>query len=343
MFLQIYDQNVMQIGVLDYYESLIWTKRYNKTGDFKVVIPLKGKIPDFVVPDYFVTLSEDLEPGYYMMIESIEVDQNEEGNVLTVSGRSLEALLERRIVWDKSTYSSKTTEYIVKDLIGKSFINPSISDRKIDNFVYEEPEEGLAFSTVDAEYDGEDLLDVVSALCAENNHSMSVRYLNGKFTYKTYAGTDRSHDQIERDEVLYSADFDSLASSNYLESIKNYKNVVQVVDSTGNKRTVVGLEKGMDRREYRASPSNEVTNAASLNAYGNKVLYENRKVSILDGVAINDAYKYGMDVFVGDIVQFKNDYGIESRSRITEYIYSEDLSGVNNYPTFTVIEQKGDE
>lgn len=342
MFLQVYDENMMQLGVIDSYESLIWTKRYNKPGDFKVSIPLKGKIQDFIKLDYFLTLSEDLEPGYYMMLETIEVDQQvDEGNTLILSGRSLEAILERRIVWDKAIYSSKNTEEIIKDLLLKSFINPSASARKIPNFTYEEPEKGLIFSNVSAEYDGDDLIDVISTLCSENNHAMSVRYLNGKFTYRTYTGTDRSHDQNKRDEVLYSAEFDSLASSNYLESIKNYKNVIQVVDSSGNNKLVVGDVSGIDRREYRATPEN-VTNQASLKAYGNKVLYMNRKEAILDGVAINEAYVYGRDIFVGDIVQFKNDYGIESKSRITEYIYSEDLSGINNYPTFTVIEQKGE-
>lgn len=347
MFLQVYDQNVMQIGVVDVYTSLIWTKRYNKTGDFKLTIPLSGRIPDFFVydmnaEDHFVTLSEDLEPGYYMIIETIEVDQGEEGNTLTISGRSLEALLERRIIWDKIEYSSKKTEAVIKDLIEKSFINPSVSDRKINNFVYEEPEEDLSFSTIDAEFDGDDLLTIFSSLCAENHHSMSVKYLNGQFVYKTYTGTDRSHDQTSTDEVLYSADFDSLASSNYLESIKNYKNVIQVVDSSGAKKMVVGEASGINRREYRATPQNDVANQESLKSYGNKVLYENMKSAILDGVAINDAYIYGRDIFVGDIIQFKNDYGIEGKSRITEYIYSEDTSGINNYPTFTVIEQKGE-
>lgn len=341
MFLQIYDQNVRQIGVIDVFTSLIWTKRYNKPGDFVVVMPLKGDIPDFLVLDYYVTLSDDLEPGYYMIIETMEVDQEEEGgNTLTITGRSLEALLDRRVVWDKVTYSSKKTEAIIKDLLEKSFIKPSDSERKVENFVYEEPEKDLNFSSVDTEFDGEELLDVIPSLCAENYHSMSIRYVDGNFIYKTYTGTDRSHDQTETDEVLYSPDYDTLASSNYLESIKNYKNVVQVVDSTGNNKAVVGKGTGIARRECRVTPEN-VTNQASLKAYGNRVLYENSKTAILDGTVINGVYIYGIDIFVGDIVQFKNDYGIESKSRITEYIYSEDISGINNYPTFTVIEQKG--
>lgn len=337
MFVQVYDKNILQVGVVDLYTSLIWTKRYNKPGDFKVTIPIKNELPEFIDLDHFVTLSEDYEDGYYMMIESMEVDQEaEKGTTLTISGRSLEALLERRVIWDKMVYASKTTEWIVKDLIEKSFISPSVSDRKIANFVYEAPDFGLTFPLVNAEYDGENVLDIVSSLCSEKKYSISVRYLNGKFIYKTYSGTDRSHDQTQTEEVLYSEGFDSLVSSNYLSSVKNYKNVVQVVDSTGNKKLVVGNSSGINRREYRATPEN-VENQASLKAYGNTILYRNGKISVLDGVGVNDAYEYGRDIFVGDIVQFQNSYGVEGKARITEYIYSEDASGVNAYPTFEVV------
>jgi hypothetical protein len=49
-------------------------------------------------------------------------------------------------------------------------------------------------------------------------------------------------------------------------------------------------------------------------------------------------YKYGEDFFMGDIVQFADEYGNESRSRVTEFIYSYSDNGVEAYPTFSVIE-----
>lgn len=361
MFLQVYDQNVNQIGVIDVFTSLIWTKRYNSPGDFEVIIPLDGEIPDFLVNwtlyddlDYYVTLSEDREPGYYMIIETMEVEDEEEGGTtLTITGRSLEILLERRIVWTKIVYISKKTENINKDLLEKNIIKPSLAERKIENFVYEEPEEDLYFSSIDVEYDGESLLEVMESHCSENYHSISVRYLNGKFIYKTYSGKNRSHDQTEVDEVLYSKSFDSLASSKYLESVKKYKNVIQVINSLPSasvdgeesqdeqrQEFVLGNISGISRRECRENVQN-VENKSSLKSIANIILYENSKIAILEANTINDVYIYGIDIFVGDIVQFKSDYGIERKARIIEYIYSEDISGINNYPTFEVIGQKG--
>lgn len=339
MFIQIYDQNIKQIGVIDEFISLIWTKRYNDVGDFQVEIPLEGNIPEWIRTGNYVTLSDDLEPGYYMIIETLEIEQEEGGNILTISGRSLESILERRIVWDKLTYTLTKTELINKDLLEKSFIKPSLSDRKVPNFVYKDPDESLSFSQITAEYDGDSILDAIRNNCNENNHSMSVRYLNDQFVYQTYTGTNRSHDQTEVDEVLFSYDFDTLASSKYLESIKNYKNVIQVVNSNGSKFSL-GNVSGISRIEYRENASN-ATDQESLKAIASIVLSENNKIIILEGTTINDTYIYGIDIFVGDFIQFRNDYGIESKARITEYVYSEDTSGINKYPTFKVIKTEG--
>lgn len=335
MYVNVYDNNMEQIGVIDVFTSLIWTKRYNDVGDFEIVMPLDDYIPTYIKPDNYVSLNEDLELGYYMIIETIYIDQDSEnGLTLTISGRSLEILLDRRIVWDAVTYLSKETEEIIKDLISKSIINPNIEDRKISGFVYKDPDEKVKSSKISVEFDGESLLDSAITLCSENNNSISVRYINDKFVYQTYSGTDRSHDQTDVDEVLYSPTMDSLGSSRYLESIKNYKNVLQI--SNGTKTFTVGSSKGIERRERREISQN-VTSQANANSIANLLLYQNRKTSALEGEAINDVYIFGRDIFVGDIVQFANGYGIETKARITEYIYSQDMTGINNYPTFAII------
>lgn len=338
MQLEIFNQKMNQVGIIDVFTSLIWTKRYDEPGDFEVVLSLDGDLPDYIAVDNYVALDEDLELGYYMIIETIEIKQDaEDGVVLTISGRSLEAILDRRIVWDKVSYTNKKTEVIIKDLIEKSIVKPTLADRKISDFIYKEPEENVPSSTITNEYDGDSLLDVISSLCSADDNGISIRYLDGGLVYQTYSGTDRSHDQTNVDEVLYSPSLDSLASSQYLESVKTYKNVIQITSNDGSKKYVVGDAAGLDRREKRESSQN-VTDQASLNTIKNIILYQNRKTSALEGEAINDVYVYGRDVFVGDVVQFANGYGIEAKARITEYIYSQDLSGINNYPTFTMIE-----
>lgn len=341
MYLNVYDKNLNRIDVLDVFISLIWTKRYDTPGDFEITMSLDEEgLPDSVFPGNYVNLSEDNENGYFMIIETVEVNQDaENGIVLKITGSSLEVLLDNRIIWDKLTYTSKTSEFIIEDLITKSILSPSISDRRISNFIYRKPKEGTPTSSLSIDYDGDSLLDSIERLCSSDHNGISVRYVDGDFVYRTYTGEDRSRGQTKNDMVLYSPKMDSLASSRYLESIKNYKNVIQIVNE--NNKFVVGEATGIDRREIRESVDT-ITSQAAANSAANLFLYQHRKITALEGEAINDVYVFGRDVFIGDIVQFENGYGVEAKARITEYIYSEDISGINNYPTFVIIDEEGE-
>jgi hypothetical protein len=68
-------------------------------------------------------------------------------------------------------------------------------------------------------------------------------------------------------------------------------------------------------------------------------LIENQSVSSFDGTIDSKVnYVYGIDFFIGDILQIENEYGITGRSRAIELIFSEDLSGSDTFPTFQMVE-----
>ena len=50
-------------------------------------------------------------------------------------------------------------------------------------------------------------------------------------------------------------------------------------------------------------------------------------------------FKYGIDFFMGDIVQFANEYGHESKVRVIEMVRSEDEDGCSAYPTFETVNE----
>ena len=49
-------------------------------------------------------------------------------------------------------------------------------------------------------------------------------------------------------------------------------------------------------------------------------------------------FKYGEDFGMGDIVQISNEYGIETKARVIEYVRSQAEDGYNVYPSFTSVE-----
>ena len=49
--------------------------------------------------------------------------------------------------------------------------------------------------------------------------------------------------------------------------------------------------------------------------------------------------RYGMDFFLGDIVQLSNEIGLSATARISEFTYSQSPTGINAYPTFVIIKE----
>ena len=54
-------------------------------------------------------------------------------------------------------------------------------------------------------------------------------------------------------------------------------------------------------------------------------------------VEASQLFIYNRDFYMGDIIQIENEFGIEGTARITEFIYSDDSSGIQMYPTFTAM------
>ena len=92
------------IAVVDDYESLIWTDRHDSCGDFQIVFGMKIGLLSIFQEDYYVQIKKS---EHTMIIEDIAISTNvENGAKLTITGRSLESILDRRIIWSAPTFSN---------------------------------------------------------------------------------------------------------------------------------------------------------------------------------------------------------------------------------------------
>lgn len=251
MNLFILNKELDPIAILDDYVSLIWTDRYQKCGDFELVLSASSAILSTIKQDYYVWCSES---DHTMIVEKILVNSDvEDGSTVTISGRSLESILDRRIIWGLKTLSGNLQNG-VKVLLNENVISPSNESRKIDNFVFEmSTDSKITELTIDAQYTGDNLYDTICKICADRGIGFKVTLSNDKnFVFKLYAGTDRSYRQNKVPWVIFSPKFDNLISSNYLESRSSLKNVTLVGgEGEGSERryTAVGSTTGLDRRE----------------------------------------------------------------------------------------------
>lgn len=352
MNLFILNTDLDAISVIDSYESFIWTERYAAYGDFELYTPIGDDVLNNVKQDYYVT-NQDSER--VMIVEKLLIESDvEAGNHLTVTGRSLESILDRRIIWGQTTISGNLQNGI-KTLLEENVINPSDSDRAIDNFIFEEStDEAITKLTIKAQYTGDNLYEVIHKICGERNIGFKVTLNDNKqFVFKLYAGVDRSYNQFVNPYVVFSPNFENIINSNYIESKVSLKNITLVGgEGEGSERTytTVGAGVGLNRREIFTDARDISSNVgdgiilsadeytAQLQQRGKENLAENTEITSFEGqIETSLMFEYGVDFFNGDIVQYANEYGHEARARIEEVVMSENNTGSSVYPTLTTI------
>lgn len=353
MELLIMDENFAGVSTLDIFESLIWTDRYYACGDFEIYMPCSEKMLSTLKQDMYLYLRES---EHIMIIEDIQIDTDvEDGAHLTVTGRSLESILDRRVIWNLTTLSGGLQAGI-KQLLNENAIAPSDPARAIPNLIFEDSTDSkITNLALNAQYYGENLYDVICEVCESNEIGFKITLNDSnQMVFSLYAGTDRSYEQTENPYVIFSPGFDNLLNSNYISSKKTLKTVTMITgegEGSNKKKAVAecsnGAGSGLNRREMHTDASGisqtDGENTISDEAYtallqrqGIDELAQNTRTESFEGeVSSGRTYTYGTDYFMGDIVQNVNEFNIEATSRVTEYIMSQDESGIERYPTFT--------
>ena len=342
------------IALLDSYESLIWTDRYNEYGDFEIYFPMDKKLLGYLKPDNYLWLNES---EHTMIIEDIRINSDvEDGDHLIVTGRSIESILDRRVIyWQRITTGSLQEQ--IENIIYENIIDPSDADRKIDNFIFKSSADSKVTSLkIDTQFTGDDLYSVVKSVCKENNIGFKVVLTsNNKFEFSLYSGTDRSYDQDTNPYVVFSPNYENIINSNFYSSKSNFKNVSLIGgEGEGSNRRMakVGSGTGLERREIftdardissttESGEMNESDYIAQLEKRGSQDLSEHTETTAFEGeVEATKLFKYGEDFFIGDIIQIADGYGNEAPAYISELVISNNDEGLSIYPTFETISNR---
>lgn len=354
MELIILNKNFEATDALDVFESIIWTDRYSSYGDFEGTFSSDEILSGKIKQDYYI-ISDESE--HAMIIDDISLDTDVElGNHLIATGKSLESILSRRIIWSQTILNGSLQDGIEK-LLNENVISPSIKERTIENFFFLKSEdEAITSLKVQAQFTGDNLYDAIKELCDNVDIGFKITFneLN-QFIFQLYAGVDRSYDQEKNPYVVFSPSFENIINSNYFNSKSLYKSVALVAgEGEGSaRRTVVvgkvdgtGLERRelfVDARDISSTVEDGTLSTTQYNAQlrqrGEEHLAEYKITKAFEGeVETTQMYRYGEHFNMGDLVQLENEYGLESKVRVTEFIWSQDQQGVENYPTFTIIE-----
>lgn len=218
------DEKYESIFVIDDYSTFIWTDRYKESGDFELHMPVNLQALNAIKLDRYIYITDT---DRLMIIEEIHIDTTaDEGNTARIVGRSLESLLDRRVVKERTTLKGSFQDAIEK-LLNENVIKPTDKDRTIPNFSFKKSTDPKILDLkIDIQIFGDNLYDAVQSLC--NEQDVGFRVLpkgEGGYEFELYYGIDRSAAQDERTIVVFSPEYENFISSAYSKTYKNYKSV----------------------------------------------------------------------------------------------------------------------
>ena len=265
--LKVFNNKFELQGYIDAYSSLIWTVRFRKYGDFELCVPAQKRLVklletgNILVRDPKATY--EIQDEYYgMIIERVEIQQDaENADMLIVSGRSLESILYRRVMYDDVVTGYhcdislvNTRSAFLKHLIDHCFnimkINMTEGNTQyyhysnpVPRYWLREPTPGrtpqpsdIAYTVLNNTWENQDnrvrvankndnLGETLEQLLTSYGYGIEVTYSpSNDFLYviRILKTNDKS------DEVIFRSDLDNLANCNYIKDTTEYANCCRI-------------------------------------------------------------------------------------------------------------------
>lgn len=366
MDLMTLDANNQPSKLIENYDSLIWTERFNTVGDFQLV---GGDVERFMTLLPQGTRLTLRESNIAMEVETHQIERKKMSpQKVTIRGRAFESILDRRACLQSLAAATSSSDWTLNIkqpsdaayyIITRICVNGDVSANDIF------PSTMVQFPTP-ADYGTGtgptqplivprgNLLNVVLDLLQQEGgadptttpakpavvqHGIRAVRPNSAGTaigIQIYTGTDKSS------TVYFDATRELLDDGTYLFSKVGSANVGYGIGSNFVATMYEGATEptGLDRRVALIDASEaDITTTAPLKNYMAQTLAEARETAMFDGNINPDLnpYQFGVDYNLGDIVRVVGDYGLDEFARVTEYIRTEDATGQKAYPTLTTI------
>lgn len=332
------------------FESCVWTDRWDTPGDFKLVLKSHHLFTEKLNSWKFLGSSVS---NRVMMIETADIQkQTDQFDKVTLTGRSIEAMLEHR---DNKRGDAKQPETVTGTVEGQArfFVNKYCVNEATAGAVnvipkLSAPNLGLGGPTVTDSFDRGNILTIVQNIAQTYGYGFGIIRSMGDLLFMMFDSEDYSDPSNTLLYKEYSADNDTLLNISSLESISNYKNHARVL---GNKAGVdvyaagtPSSVSGFDRRTIvlTYSVGDDTTTIAQdeavLRSLGKQALASRqyRYGKFIEGEIpqVWDDVSFGL----GNIVMTKDNYGIRAKARISEQVWTSDANGTKYLPTFEALD-----
>lgn len=337
------DDNTFEaIGGINQFTSLIWPDKFNGYATFELNAPITQENKELFKEDNIIWCGGDNAAK----IEIVQLDKNDSGEkVFKIKGRTLEQILETRIIWGTYYCSNKCASTVMYEIVKMQCVNPIDAYRKIP-FLECANDEKLG-KNISFQKTGGEVYEAIESIAQDANLGFDIlfRPKEKKLIFKVTEGIDRTGiGQVDiSKQVLFSTDLEDILESSYYKNNQDVKTLAYVAgEGEGPERKYIvsgnSAIKGfarkelyVDARDIQSEISNEDGSTTSisgeayndlLNDRGNEklsecILAESFEVKVR--IIGNTHYIYGIDYLKGDKVVIQdNETGIEVVANITE-------------------------
>ena len=213
-------------AVCDSFSSLLWDIECYQCGAFEVYIAANPQNIEIFRTGRIIGRDDDKE--HFGIIESVKIDTDaENGDYLTVSGRFLMCLLERRIIYP--TYSAiSPTKYsdIVRAVVSQNCMNDD--NRRIPGLSLGEVSGECWEQTTKLQVSYTNLMEWIYTVCEKIGGTANIRLSkieneHYQMLFELSQGTDRSIMQEENPHIVFSDGYSNLLSFSYAGNNYSYR------------------------------------------------------------------------------------------------------------------------
>jgi len=314
-------------AVCDTFSSFLWDIEYYQCGRFEVYIAASPENIEIFRTGRIVGRNDD--NAHFGLIESVQIQTDaENGDYLTVSGRFLMCLLERRII--HPTYSATTEKSyseIIREVISQNCMNDD--NRRISGLSLGEVSGECWEKTTALQISYANLMEWIYTICEKIGGTANIRLKKlpdekYEMVFDLYQGTDRSMLQAENPHVIFSDAYSNLLSFTYVENASVQRNFAYIF----------GQGKGEERKRttYYSGAEPEYLNRYELYVDADDIaetVYEDGEtIPILEDNYIELLKTRGSERLI--LPQTASESEIAPKS--TQYIYNKDYF-VGDYVT----------
>lgn len=341
--------------------SVMWVERYQDPGEFEIVSKLSSGLWEFLPLGTLISHSNTME---VMIVENHQITEGAtEDPVLKTTGRSLDSILEQRIVGVNGARSSSTiAEYVLPSdwtwnqavkLINDHIAPPANAGDVLTNLtaaavagiVGTQAERVLNRGPLSTRLLELLQVDDLGIKTVRRNTFSGFGGSNAQTTFIIHQGANKSA------SVIFSWKAGDLEKAEYLFSNKRDKNSALVIGryiytmvDTGPvnyDRRIMIVDAGDIDEPFSVPPTGAdlTTVIQKMQVRGNAALQAQMPVNISRAdISKTTKYEYRRDYNIGDFVTLDGNFGAIQVMRVVEYVEIEDENGESSHPTLALPE-----